>query len=240
MAVTPEIVLNDDGTATDNDSPITYNELLTKYGESAPGGAKPVNVTINRSLAANQWNTIALPFDLDLEYDHQEWDEHIFNMSRTIVTTEAMEIQFEQIENAIEAGKPYLFRVGDAITSMTFTNKILKTFDGMSYTAGDASFHSVFTPTAYFKDKSYIFLINNRLYYPNQTSGTRVRSFRAYFRIENDVRYTAPVRLRIADTGETITLDEEQTDETRKYIENGILIIERGGVRYDAQGKKVD
>ncbi len=240
---TPEIVLEEDGTATDNGVATTYAALLAKYGEGAAGGAKAVNVTINRSMSAGQWNTIALPFDVDPDTEYTEWDGHIFDMSNSTATTASMDIYFERIMDIIEAGKPYLFLVGEEITSMRFEGKILKTFTTQSYTAqsGDVSFHSVFTPTEYVKEKSYIFLINNRLYYPNQTSGTRARSFRAYFRILNGTVYTAPVRIRIADTGETITMDEtEQEIETKKYVEDGILIIERGGVRYDAQGKRME
>jgi len=49
----------------------------------------------------------------------------------------------------------------------------------------------------------------------------------------------------VADGVETILeMDENQdlqeVETTRKYIENGILIIERGGVRYTAQGNKID
>ncbi|GEM_PF-6191588 len=240
---TPEIVLEEDGTATDNGVATTYAALLAKYGEGAAGGAKAVNVTINRSMSAGQWNTIALPFDVDPDTEYTEWDGHIFDMSNSTATTASMDIYFERIMDIIEAGKPYLFLVGEEITSMRFEGKILKTFTTQSYTAqsGDVSFHSVFTPTEYVKEKSYIFLINNRLYYPNQTSGTRARSFRAYFRILNGTVYTAPVRIRIADTGETITMDEtEQEIETKKYVEDGIFIIERGGVKYDAQGKRIE
>ena len=55
-----------------------------------------------------------------------------------------------------------------------------------------------------------------------------------------------PQRIRIVardndgNLMEVMELDEERTEDTRKYIENCILIIERGGVRYDAQGKKLE
>ncbi len=72
-----------------------------------------------------------------------------------------------------------------------------------------------------------------------------MRAYRGFFR--SDVPVNAS-RVRIIADGETVTelevmngeedLHEVQT--ARKYIENGILYIERNGITYTAQGQRLD
>ncbi len=229
----PAIVLYDNETATDEGVATTYGALLTKYGV-----ATPVDVTLTRTFAANQWNTISLPFDVDLEYyQGGAWDNLIYEITSCSADETGMNIMFGKADE-IEAGKPYIIRAESVIENPVFEGVMLTTFEETKVdVAGNVEFHPTLSVLEPVTDKHYIFISRNRLYYPNQTSGTGIRAFRAYFKLIGFVP-AAPVRIRIADTGETITLDEEQNEtETRKYVEDGILIIERGGIRYDAQGK---
>ena len=127
------------------------------------------------------------------------------------------------------------------IKNPVFANVKLKTFTEQEINvANNVEFWPTLKNLEPTKDKHYIFLSRNRLYYPNQTNGTGLRAFRAYFKLIG-FEASAPVRIRIEDTGETIELQEEEQEiETRKYVEDGILYIERGGVIYDAQGKRLD
>jgi hypothetical protein len=72
-----------------------------------------------------------------------------------------------------------------------------------------------------------------------------MRAFSGYFYMQNCTIYhgdqDAPVRVRLMTSeGEYIEqapdTDQPATVETKKYIENGILVIERAGMKYDAQG----
>lgn len=90
--------------------------------------------------------------------------------------------------------------------------------------------------------KDFLFLNNNRLYYPNR-KGNLMYAFRAFFHV-HATSGVAP-RLQIVADGQTIETEEAEelaTDEpsqVSKKIENGVLIIERNGVRYNAQGGKL-
>ena len=42
------------------------------------------------------------------------------------------------------------------------------------------------------------------------------------------------------ETTKVLTEDGELVDTTTKRMENGVLIIERNGVRYDAQGQRAE
>jgi hypothetical protein len=91
-------------------------------------------------------------------------------------------------------------------------------------------------------DKSFIFLSKNKLYYPN-AAGNKLRPFRAFFKV-SAVQGVIP-RLRIVADGQTVTeieavVEDGQQATVRKYIEDGRLVIEREGVRYDATGTKIN
>ena len=92
---------------------------------------------------------------------------------------------------------------------------------------------------------TYLGLKDNQLYYPNSTSGTLMRAYRAVFR--SDVPVNAS-RVRIIADGETVTElqvmngeeDLHEAPSARKYIRNGILYIDRNGITYTAQGHRID
>ena len=92
---------------------------------------------------------------------------------------------------------------------------------------------------------TYLGLRDNKIYYPNITTGTSIRAYRGFFR--SDIPVNAS-RVRIIAEGEDsveliidngqLSVDDEQP--ARKYIENGILYIERNGITYTAQGQRLD
>ncbi|MBR1923530.1 MAG: hypothetical protein IJ838_07290, partial [Paludibacteraceae bacterium] len=95
--------------------------------------------------------------------------------------------------------------------------------------------------------KQVMGLANNKIWYPH-SSGNPMPAYRAYFYNPN-ASPTAMPRVRIVVEGEGTTelevVDGELISATedscapRKYIRNGVLIIERNGVTYDAQGKRM-
>ena len=104
---------------------------------------------------------------------------------------------------------------------------------------------------------TYLGLKDNQLYYPNTTTGTSIRAYRGFFR--SDIPVNAS-RVRIIADGETVselqvvgTAPSDWSDKSdpsynsapsapsaRKYIENGVLYIERNGITYTAQGQRLD
>ncbi len=227
--------------------------------KAAWGNTTPVDVALNRNLTAGSWNTIVFPFNGDIEgHPLDNTNEYIslyeLNTSNTTATSDGMVIEFEQWNGGnIVAGKPYLIKSRETfnLTTAPFENVTLefedatdafKTRPVISEATDAVDFIPVIARTL-LTEKSNIVIVGNKLYYPNfDNGGTYLRGLRAYLNIKNGAeQYYSSVRIRIADTGETISLDKNTTEiETRKYIENGVLIIERGGVRYDAQGKRIE
>ena len=111
---------------------------------------------------------------------------------------------------------------------------------------GDVDFIGVLKTPVHLEpgDRGVRYLSSNKLYYPNSKgSGATITADRAYFEIRNFSPAAAP-RVIVTVDGETVLEDAEelQADTSAgisKYIENGILIIERAGQRYDGTGRRI-
>ncbi len=100
--------------------------------------------------------------------------------------------------------------------------------------------------------KQVMGLANNKIWYPH-SSGNPMPAYRAYFYNPNASASSVMPRVRIVVEGEGTTelevVDGELYDAggdvrapsgaARKYIRNGVLIIERNGERYNAQGARM-
>ena len=103
---------------------------------------------------------------------------------------------------------------------------------------------------------TYFGLKDNMIYYPNTATGTAIRAYRGFFRSgiggvieegDDDDDPLAPQRVRIVVEGETVTelevmngeADTQDIQPARKFIDNGILYIERNGKTYTAQGAEL-
>lgn len=147
------------------------------------------NVTLQRTLSKDYWNTFCVPFALDAEQVTQYFGEgtqlrtYEGNCNNNIV-------YFATVDN-IEAGKPYIMKPGNAVV----TNP---TFDGVSMVAtgldkngnpqavGDAStvqMKGIYNQILLNADQTELFLGDNDLfYYPIDDIDARtIGGLRAYF-----------------------------------------------------------
>ena len=232
-----------------------YEAMAEAYYD---GGAKQLtSVTYRRTLASNQWAAFSLPFDLEIE--DTELDGKVYAYTGATGNAEdGLNVNFAKHGSAIEAGKPYLFYSPTALTNPTFTTNggtalqltdAINTADYEDGQTGSVRFTATNRRTALPGSsspdwKKYIFLAGNRLYYPN-SAGTTMRPFRAYFHVDQAGAGIAP-RVRIVAGGQIVTELETVTEaggtnsEVRKYVENGVLVIERNGIRYNATGAKMN
>ena len=147
------------------------------------------NVTLQRTLSKEYWNTFCVPFALDAEQVTQYFGEgtqlrtYEGNCNNNIV-------YFATVDN-IEAGKPYIMKPGNAVVQNP-------TFEGVSMVAtgldengnpqavGDAStvqMKGIYNQIELKTDKTELFLGDNDLfYYPiNNVDARTIGGLRAYF-----------------------------------------------------------
>ena len=97
---------------------------------------------------------------------------------------------------------------------------------------------------------TYMGLKSNKIYYPNISQGSTIWAYRGIFRSSKALDIKNMQKMRIIVDGEDMgelfidedgeILDASGDAPSRKFIRDGVLYIEREGVVYDAQGKRVE
>ena len=226
-----------------------YDNLRTALGEGT------ITVRYMRELPADKWCVFALPFGYSFR-SGSTLKGCVYELGSAEYTGDGqLTFYFAPVTTKIEANRPYLYRSATGHTNPEFANVQLQAVADGSYSVdntnttvgGTVTLHNTTARMLLTKEKSVIYIQNNRLYYPNLTNDTWMRAFRGYFTLDGmAINHIAP-RVRIVVAGETATelevVQEDGTatkDNVRKYMKNGVLVIERNGVRYDATGARID
>lgn len=208
------------------------------------------NVTLQRTLSKDYWNTFCVPFALDAKQVTQYFGEgtqlrtYEGNCNNNIV-------YFATVDN-IEAGKPYIMKPGNAVV----TNP---TFEGVSMVAtgldengnpqavGDAStvqMKGIYNHVTLVQDKTNIYIgAGNKFYYPADAEACQMNGLRAYFIVPEG---TDIKKLRANLDGATTSLGEIfDTEESNTPVYNlqgqcvgNSLSTLKSGI-YVQNGKKV-
>lgn len=208
------------------------------------------NVTLQRTLSKDYWNTFCVPFALDAEQVTQYFGEgtqlrtYEGNCNNNIV-------YFATVDN-IEAGKPYIMKPGNAVVQNP-------TFEGVSMVAtgldengnpqavGDAStvqMKGIYNHVTLVQDKTNIYIgAGNKFYYPADAEACQMNGLRAYFIVPEG---TDIKKLRANLDGATTSLGEifdTEESNTPVYNQQGqcvgnSLSTLKSGI-YVQNGKKV-
>lgn len=200
-------------TLADNaDNSVAISEVVTNYGSKA-------DVTLSgRTLTANNWNTLCLPFDLS-----SAQIASIFGNGTKVKTLSSyanngttVTVTFAD-ETTIEAGKPYIVKPTTSVVNPAFADVTIdNTMNNVS--VGGATFKGTYGPVVLpANNKRRLFLANNTLWYP--TAELTVRTCRAYFELTNEVPETAgapSIVIEYGDESTGIVLGTDFTDYTAK------------------------
>ena len=240
-------------------------DYYTQFAEDY-NGVTIQTATLNRQFGQNKWSTICLPFDVKKGVMMSlGLYGRVFEYRYTEQLGEGTVQLYFSVAQSIEAGKGYIVSANAKLaakTSFVFTNVTINTdadllsgyditaLEGYNDGTGRSSIYLVGSlRTGLLKATNngvtYLGLSNNKLYSPNQTTGTSIRAYRGFFRSLVPLNIQ---RVRIVAEGLPVTELQvsEQVQESlsepqvRKYTENGILYIERDGIIYNAQGQRVN
>ena len=187
-------------TLADNaDNNNAINDVISHYGRKA-------DVTLSgRTLTANNWNTLCLPFDLSSAQIASIFGNgtKVKTLSDYSSNTTKVTVSFADAAT-IEAGKPYIIKPTNTVENPVFADVTIdKTMNDV--TVGGATFKGTYGPVVLTaNDKRRLFLANNTLWYP--TAELTVRTCRAYFELTNEVPETAGAPSIVIDYGEAASL----------------------------------
>lgn len=199
---------------------------------------KIVDVATTRTLRANIWNTLCLPFDVN---------RSVLNaaigggetMMRTYSSYADNVMTFASVgdNDMIAAGTPFLLKTNVGCTNPVFRAVTIAATEPQTVTKGNVSFKGIFSPTALQTDGSDLFIgTDNCLYSPGAGTNT-MNGLRAY------IHTTAGARIGLAFDDETqaigsvdvapqpqsvvYTLQGQRTTKARRglYIQNGKKVI---------------
>lgn len=215
--------------------------VLDETSTVAPAAANGVNVRVKRSIKANSWSTICLPFAITAEKltaafgdgvevkSFSSWSSTEDPGTGDIV---GITIVFSPV-TAMEANHPYLIKVANAITAEEGF-----TVDGVDIDPEDEPFTQVGKNKAtrgYFigtyvanttVPEEDLFVSNDKFYYSN--GSTKMKAFRGYFEL-------ADVLTSVEGAAAHIMI----SDETTGIADVRSLMSEDKGEYYSIAGQKV-
>ena len=239
-------------TITIGEPRIVFDETSTSL-PTLPTPATNVDVRVKRTIKANEWSTICLPFamsegqvqaafgeDVQLA-ELKSWEE---------VDDDAIAVTFSDVA-AIEANTPYVLKVSKQITEFTVDGVDVDPEEEPAVTMGKmsrgtfASFTGSYVPV--YIDEECLFLSDNKFWY--STGKTRMKGYRAYFYFQTVVSdYSgseAKVRFFIDDTATNIEGISSSMSSDAVYSVNGVRMGTADKLKtlpkglYIVNGKKV-
>ncbi len=225
-----------------------FRTILDETSTSAPPAATGVDVRVMRTIKANEWSTICLPFAMSETQVKTAFGDDVKLGDFTGYTpiydndvVKAITVNFSEV-TAIEANHPYIIKVSSAITEFTADgvtinpaeakvsfgtttgtgkNKVYHPADFIGTYVADFDFYSEAT--------SYpLFLNANKFYYATENT-KHMKAFRAYFDFDDYMPEAEPSSAPIY-----ISFKNETT---------GIRNINMAGETdsyYDLQGRRIE
>ena len=196
-----------------------HTVILDETSTDAPEAANGVNVLVNRTINANEWSTICLPFamtenqckaafgnDVQLA-NFTSWSSEEDNDGNIIT----INVGFTSV-TAIEANHPYIIKVSSAITDFTVDGVNIAPEDEPTVQVGTKKVEKGFMIGTYVANFTVpdenLFLSGGKFWYSKGL--TKMKAFRAYFEfydVLSDVENAAPIMMSF--DGGTTSLSEE-------------------------------
>mgnify|MGYP002624333869 CR=1 FL=1 len=222
-----------------------YRTVLDENALTIPESEENANVRVRRTIKANEWSTICLPFAMTEAQVKTAFGEDV--QIADFVDTQStyddadnvvgISIAFEDV-TAIAANHPYIIKVSSPITEFTVDNvdidpaeedALIEVDNGLTgrrrvvYGGFYGTYHAQTT-----LEEFSLFLSDNQFWY--STGKTKMKAFRAYF-------VMADVLTDVEGAGARISLQfEEET--TTGIREKGRTM--RDGKTYNLQGQHVE
>lgn len=215
-----EITFTQTSTTTDKDNYKTSLSTITAtaltYNEAATNTFKEItsaNLTINRPMASDKWNTFCVPFALTADQIKATFGDG--TQVREYEGANGNVLTFAKATD-IEAGTPYLIKPTKADNKYIFKGVNVTTTKEAKVGEGDIKFCGVYNLTNVDNlatAGSHVSGIVDNMVKRAKT-GTSIKGFRAYFSVPNNISESAEAALRVAIDGETTGIDAIEGFET--------------------------
>ena len=223
--------------------PIDPRTLLDENATVAPTDATGVDVRVKRTIKANEWSTICLPFAMTEEQVEASFGDDVRLADFSSWSSEEddegniakLEIGFTEVTE-IEANHPYIIKTSADITEFTVDGVDIEVEDEPTVQVGKKK-----TERGYFigtyaagitVPENDLFLSGNQFWY--SVGKTKMKAFRGYFELADvltsveEGNYSSRIAMSF-NGGETTGISESEN--VRLSIEYGV---------YDLQGRRME
>ena len=178
---------------------------------------REVNITVERQLTTNMWNTLCLPFNV---YDFSDIVSAAKLAEFTGYDASTNTLEFTSVDN-LQAGRPYLVYPTEEVLEIRILGADIVN-EIIPVTYGTYDMVGIYDPTTLYQDDKQVLFLgdNNTLYHPSVTND--LKAFRAYFRTTSKTAANISVDGIISDI-RTATIDMMQGDQ-RIYNVSGQLV----------------
>ena len=188
---------------------LTYNEAATNTFKEITN----TNLTINRPMKSDKWNTFCVPFALTADQIKATFGDG--TQVREYEGANGNVLTFAEAK-AIVAGTPYLIKPTKAEEKYIFNGVDITTTEAAKVGDGDIKFCGVYNQTNVddlATAGSHVSgIIDNMV--KRAKTGTSIKGFRAYFSVPNNISESTEAALRVAIDGETTGIDAIEGIET--------------------------
>ena len=204
---------------------------------------KAYDVTLTRTLTANAWNTICLPFDVTAEQieDVLKSAGNVKEFDREDAYTQT--IYFKDA-TTMTAGKPYLIKPTESATELVFKGVKITEYEPKNDVSGDNyAVYGTFGKYAMNTDGTELFLKTDGKFYIPAAGTATMKGFRAYFINVNGSTAGAALNLSFGEaTGiDGVAADAEKNvkvyNVNGQYVGTSLEALPKG--LYIVGGKKV-
>lgn len=222
-------------------TPLTLDETTTAEDAKTLLEAnlnKTVNVTINRTLVANKWNTLCLPFDVTAEQIKNILKAE--GMVREYKGQTADCINFQAAET-MTAGVPYLIKPTEEIKGLTFEGVKITATEGVAKgaeagsTDENLSICGVLGAKALSTDGSELFLNAAGKFVAPAAATNTMKGFRAYFmsllgagakiNIDGETTGINSIETEAAVNGKVYNLNGQYVGNSLNGLKKGIYVV---------------
>ena len=202
-----------------DDFSLSFKELILHESSTImfePKDDKYESILLTRNIKAGVWNTFVVPFDMEIPAG---WE--VKTLTGSTLNNENISLTFSDA-SSIEAGKPYMVRVSEAVTEITLENVNLSTTLNNT-TTDHVEFIGTYT-NGYVPEGAF-FISSNTFYRSAAENSNTMKGYRAYIKVKEGIANARSLTYRTDDeTGIT----EESTGEVTV-----VAIYNMQGVRLD-------
>lgn len=224
------------------DAWIIDDEATTEEDIEAHDGVKYIPI-LKRSFVAGMYNTICVPFD---SYDSELTSifgagYELLALESASLTDGVLVLNFQTVAgNSFAAGTPYLIKPTQDVVNPQFSKHTIHMYASNHVQHGGAAdFIGTYIQKQLNADYDLFLGQNNILHFPSNDN--KLKGLRAYFHV-TAASAQAIKRARIVTREEVITeidLVNGENNGVIKTIENGQLIINLDGIRFNVMGNKI-